>query len=148
MNAYTIVKYLHSGLRFVVAILLLLAIVNALIGWLGNKTYTNGNRKLNLFAMISAHTQLLVGLALYFISPFVQFGANTMKDSATRYWTVEHISMMIFAIILITIGYSRSKKAQEPASKHRTVAIFFTLAIIVIIAAIAQSHRPMLGISA
>ena len=148
MNTYSIIKYLHSGLRIVVAILLILAIINALIGWFGNKTYTNGNRKLNLFALISAHTQLIVGLILYFISPFVKFTADTMKNAETRYWTVEHISMMIVAIILITIGYSRSKKAQEPVSKHRTIAIFYILAVVIIVAAIAQSHRPMFGISA
>lgn len=148
MNTYTIFKYLHSGLRFVVVILLLAAIITALAGWFGKKTYTNGNRKLNLFAMISAHTQLLVGLVLYFISPFVQFTSSTMKDATTRYWTVEHISMMIFAIVLITIGYSRSKKAQVPEAKHRTIAIFYILAVVVVVAALVQSHRPLFGISA
>ena len=147
MDTYTIIKYLHSGLRFVVVILLLVAIITALAGWFGKRTYTNGNRKLNLFAMISAHTQLLVGLLLYFLSPLVQFSSDTMKEPTTRYWTVEHISMMIFAIILITIGYSRSKKAQVPESKHRTIAIFYILAVVVVVVALLQSHRPMLGIS-
>ena len=148
MNGYTLIKYLHSGLRFVVTILLILAVINALIGWFSNKPYTDGTKKLNLFALISAHIQLLVGLVLYFISPFVQFGANTMKDATTRYWTVEHISMMIIAIILITIGYSKAKRAKEDVGKHRTIAIFFILAIVIIVAAITQSHRPMLGVSA
>ena len=147
MNTYTIIKYLHSGLRFVVVILLLLAIFTALAGWFGKKTYTNGNRKLNLFAMIGAHTQLLVGLVLYFLSPLVQFTSSAMKDPNTRYWTVEHISMMIFSVILITIGYSRSKKAQVPEAKHRTIAIFYILAVVVVVAALVQSHRPLFGIS-
>ena len=71
-----------------------------------------------------------------------------MKEATTRYWTVEHISMMIFAIVLITIGYSRSKKAQVPESKHRTIAIFYILAVVVVVAALIQSHRPLLGVSA
>jgi hypothetical protein len=58
-------------------LLLVVAALNALIGWLGNRTYSQGNRKLNLFALISAHTQLLIGLVLYFVSPFVQFGNIT-----------------------------------------------------------------------
>lgn len=147
MNAYSIFKYLHSGLRFIVIILLLLAIVRALAGWLGNKQYTEGNRKLNLFAMISAHTQLLIGIVLYFLSPFVQFGANTMKDATTRYWTVEHISMMVVALVLITIGHSRSKKLAAPAAKHRAIAIFYILAVVIVVAAIVQSQRPFFGIS-
>jgi uncharacterized membrane protein len=127
--------------------LVLLAIINALAGWFGKKSYTEGNRKLNLFAMISAHTQLLLGIILYFLSPFVQFNGETMKDATTRYWTVEHLVMMIFAIILITIGHSRSKKAALPEAKHRAIAIFYILAVVVIVAAIAQGHRPLFGIT-
>lgn len=147
MSAYQIFKYLHSGLRFVVLILIVLAILQALAGWLGNKTYSQGNRKLNMFAMISAHTQFLFGLILYFVSPFVQFGSNTMKDATTRYWTVEHIAMMLFAIVLITIGHSKSKKATQPQLKHRAIAIFYILAVLIIVVAIIQSKRPFFAIT-
>ncbi|MDT3403539.1 cytochrome B [Mucilaginibacter terrae] len=147
MSAYQIIKYLHSGLRFVVLILIVLAILQALAGWLGNKTYSQGNRKLNMFAMISAHTQFLFGLILYFVSPFVQFGSNTMKEATTRYWTVEHIAMMLFAIVLITIGHSKSKKAVVPQLKHRAIAIFYILAVLIIVVAIVQSKRPFFAIT-
>ncbi len=147
---YTFLLKFHSGLRYIVLLLVVLAIVQALVGWLGNKKYTDGNRKLNLFAMISAHTQLLTGLVLYFFSPFVNFSdmAATMKDAALRYWTVEHSVMMIFALVLITVGHSRSKKAAEGAAKHRAIAIFYGLAILVILVAISQSGRPILGSAA
>lgn len=143
---YNFFFYFHSGLRFVVLLLLLLSIIQSLTGWLGNKPYTEANRKSNMFTMIGMHVQLLVGLGLYFISPFVQFNATTMKDAGTRYWTVEHITMMIIAIALVTIGHSRSKKAATAQAKHKNVAIFYIIAVIVIVAAIA-GHRPLLGIS-
>ncbi|GAB3915439.1 cytochrome B [Mucilaginibacter boryungensis] len=144
---YTFFKNFHSGFRYIVFILVLIAIIQSLAGWLGKKPYTNGNRKMNLFAMISAHTQLLIGLILYFLSPLVQFASSTMKNNELRYWTVEHISMMIIAIVLITIGHSRSKKAVAPEAKHRAIAIFYILATLVIVVAIIQSHRPLLGMT-
>lgn len=147
MSAYSVLKYLHSGFRFIVLVLILVAIIQALSGWLGKKAYTQGNRKINLFAMISAHTQLLIGLALYFVSPFVQFSHTAMQEPSTRYWTAEHITMMIIAIILITIGHSRSKKAVLPEAKHRAIAIFYILAVVIVITAIAMSHRPFFGIT-
>lgn len=147
MSAYEIFKYLHSGFRFIVLVLIVLAILQALIGWLGRKTYNKGDRKLYMFAMISAHTQFLIGLILYFISPFVQFGSNTMKEATTRYWTVEHIAMMLFAIVLITIGHSKSKKATLPEAKHRAIAIFYILAVLIIVVAIIQSKRPFFAIT-
>lgn len=145
---YSFFKLFHSGFRFLVLVLMVIAILQALAGWLGKKPYSEANRKTNLFAMVSAHVQLLLGIILYFISPFVQFGANTMKDATTRYWTVEHAVMMIFAIALITIGHSRSKKAATPEAKHRAIAIFYILAVVVIVAAIVQSQRPLFGITA
>ena len=149
MNAYSIFKYLHSGFRYVVLILILLAIIQALVGYLGKKAYTEGNRKINLFAMISAHTQLLIGFVLYFLSPYVRdFSKATMQDNEARYWTVEHWSMMLFAIALITFGHIRSKKAVLPEAKHRAILLYYVLAVVVIVAAIIQSHRPFLGISA
>jgi len=148
MNAYTIFKYIHSGLRFVVVILLLWAIIQSLAGWFGKKSYTEGNRKVNLFAMISAHTQLLFGLVLYFLSPFVQFGANTMKDATTRYWTVEHISMMIIALVLITIGHAKSKRANTPEAKHKAIAVFYIIAVIIVVVALSAGHVSLLGMTA
>jgi cytochrome bd-type quinol oxidase subunit 2 len=147
MTLYKFTLLLHSGFRYVVMVLLLLAILQSFAGWLSKKEYTEGNRKLNLSALISAHTQLLIGLALYFISPFVVFAKETMHEATARYWTVEHISMMIFAIVLITIGHSKSKKESLPESKHRTIAIFYTLAIIVVVVAIVQSKRAFFGMS-
>lgn len=144
---YSFFRELHSGFRFIVLVLVLIAIIQSLVGWLGKKPYTEANRKINLFAMISAHTQLLIGLILYFISPLVQFTSDTMKNPDLRYWAVEHVGMMVFAIVLITVGHSRSKKAALPEAKHRSIAIYYILAVVVIVAAIAQSHKPLLGIT-
>lgn len=143
---YKFLKELHSGFRYVVFLLIVLALVQALIGLFAKKPYTETNRKVNLFAMISVHIQLLVGLILYFYSPFVNFknmGA-AMKEATTRYWTVEHFVMMLFAMILITVGHSRSKKALD-LFKHRSIAVYYGLALLVILAAIYQSGRPILG---
>jgi hypothetical protein len=147
MNAYVFFRYLHSGLRYIVLLLLLLAIIRAWADWLGKKSYSEGNRKLNLFAMISVHTQLLVGLVLYFLSPFVQFSSETMKQHDTRYWTVEHLTGMLIAIVLITIGHSRSKKAATAEGKHKAIAIFYTIAVLVVVATLLSSGRGLLGMT-
>ena len=137
---YPFLLNLHSGLRYVVLVLITFALFRATIAWFGEKPYSGNYRKLNLFAMISAHTQFLVGLILYFYSPFVKLSpmGETMKDSTLRYWTVEHVAMMLFAVVLITIGHSRSKKATDDASKHRAITLFYGLAVLIIVVAIGQ----------
>lgn len=136
---------LHSGFRYIVLILIVLALVLAITGLFGKKNYTEANRKINLFTMISGHIQLLIGLGLYFVSPYVDF--SNMKDSTTRYWTAEHLAMMIFAIILLTVGHARAKKAIDSINKHRAIALYYGLAVLVILLAVYQSGRPLFGMS-
>lgn len=147
MNTYSFFRYLHSGFRYIVLLLLLLAIIRAWADWLGKKPYSEGNRKLNLFTLISAHTQLLIGLVLYFLSPYVKFVSGMMKDNTLRYWTVEHVTAMVIAIVLITIGHSRSKKAVIAENKHKAIAIFYTLALVIVVATIILSQRGLLSMS-
>lgn len=147
MNAYKFFLEFHSGLRYIVMLLLLLAIIRAWADWLGKKSYSEGQRKLNLFAMISVHTQLLVGLILYFLSPLVQFNSETMKVHDTRYWTVEHITGMLIAVVLITIGHSKSKKAATAEGKHKAIATFYTIAVLVVLGVLAASGRGIFGMT-
>ena len=145
MNAYKLLLEFHSGFRYIVFLLVVIAIVRAFADWNGKKAYSEGNRKFNLFTMIAVHTQVLLGLALYFVSPNVKFGGGVMKDPTGRYWTVEHISMMLIAMILITIGHSKSKKAIVPEAKHKAIAIFYTLAFLIIVVAIALMTKDVPG---
>jgi hypothetical protein len=145
---YSFLKNFHSGFRYVVLALVFLAIVQAVAGWLGKKEFTEGNRKVALFAMISAHTQLLLGLVLYYFSDLVQFSAAAMKNNNLRYWTVEHSVMMLFALVLITVGHGRAKRAVEAANKHRAILLFYGLALVVVVVAIMLSGRPLFGTAA
>jgi uncharacterized membrane protein len=135
-----LLKNIHNILRYVLLLLIIASIVKAYIG-LANKTeYNTGDKKLNLFTLISSHLQLVLGLILYFTSETVKIAhqnmGNAMKDKTLRFWAVEHISMMILAIILITIGYSTSKRADNSLAKYKKIAIFFSIALILILAAI------------
>lgn len=137
---YTGLLHLHSALRYVVLALLIITIAKAFIGWFGKKDYTTGDDKLSLFTFISSHTQLLIGLILYGISPVVKAGmadmAASMKDPIMRFWTVEHALSMVVAIIIITLGRIMSKKGTTDAAKHRRIAIYYLLALILIFSAI------------
>ena len=144
MNAYSFVQHLHSGFRYIVMVLFIYTILMALLGWFGNRPYTNRNRLSNLFAMISVHTQLLIGIVLYFLSPLVAFNSTTMKDPVTRYFTVEHWVMMLIAIALITVGHSKSKKLVSPLAKHKTIALFYGIALLIIIGALAAGKINIL----
>ncbi len=124
----------HSLLRYILLILILIAIAKALSGWLGKKSFTERTRKINLITLILAHIQLVIGLTLYFLNGWHTKLGN-MKNP-TRFWTIEHLAMMLIAIALITVGYSFSKKGKTDEAKHKRIAIFFLIALLVIFYAI------------
>ena len=138
---YTGLLHIHTFLRYLVLIGLLVVIIKAIIGLSSKQPYTNLDNKLSLFLFIFTHTQLLVGLILYFVSPFAKFGSDTMSDKTTRYWTVEHIVGMLAAVVLITLARSTTKRMTDDASKHKRMFIFNFVALVVIITMIFLSGR-------
>ena len=127
---YNGLLHLHSGLRWIVLILILIAIFNSLRG---KDRFGPGDARFPLLAMITTHIQLLVGFSLYFISPKVVFASESMKDPILRFFLVEHLAGMLIAIALITIGYSRMKRALEPKKKHRQVVLFYLIGLAIML---------------
>lgn len=133
----------HSGLRWLVLGLLLYAIFNA-IGK-NKSSYEKKDKMVNLFAMISLHIQLLLGLILYFISPKVSFASGWMKDAALRFYGMEHLIGMLIAIVIVTIGRKIAEKQESPAQKNKKIAIWYTLGLVLIIASIPWPFRGLGG---
>lgn len=133
----------HSGLRWIVLVLIVWALFKAVTGWSGKKEYQKSDRLAALFALIFTHIQLLIGLALYFISPKVSFESGVMESQVLRFFTVEHMSMMIIAIALITIGFSTAKRMSDSIAKHKRIAIMYGIGLLVIIASIPWPFRGL-----
>lgn len=89
-----------------------------------------------LFAFISCHIQLLVGLILYAISPKVVFSAESMKNAMSRFFLVEHTSMMILAIIIISVGYIMAKKVAPEKKAFSRIFWAYLVGLILILASI------------
>ena len=142
---HSILVHAHSGLRWVLLALLLGAIFSTVGGLSGNKSFTDGVRKTALFALIVTHVQLILGLILYFISPKVQFGAETMSDSTLRFFAVEHIFMMVVAVILITLGYSRMKRGASDGAKYKSVFWFYLIGLVLILGGMPWPFRGLGG---
>lgn len=141
--------HLHSLLRWIILLLLVVNIIRHFSSL--DKPFTSADKKLGLFLMIAAHTTLLLGLYQWATGPvglqnILNLGMGAvMKDSAQRFWAVEHMTGMIISIILITIGRSVSKKNLTDLVKHKRSAVFFLLALIIILAAVPWPFRAGIG---
>ncbi len=142
---YNILKHAHSGLRWVALILLVTVICYAASKWFKKSSEDDNTiTKLSLFNFISAHLQLLIGLILFFVSPRINWNEGFMKEMAARFVHIEHPTMMIIAIVLISIGHIKAKKLATP-QKYKTLMIFNAIALIIILAMIPWPFRALGG---
>jgi hypothetical protein len=136
MDFYPFLQKFHSGWAYLALLLLLIAVVNSLIGHFTKKEFTAKDRKIAIFGLIGTHTQLLVGLILYFVSPLGFAVLGEMKDKAIRLTSLEHPLINIIAIALITIGWVKHKKLTTSESKFKTFSIYYTLGLLLILSRI------------
>ncbi len=141
---YTGLQHTHSGLAYLVLLLLVLAVGAAKYGWFFRKPYSEGQRKLTLFAMIGSHLQLLIGLVLYMVSPLGLeiLSAESMSNALARFYTVEHPTAMIIALVLITVGHVRAKRATDDRAKHFNVVLWMGLGLLLILSRIPWNVWP------
>ena len=137
-------KDVHSYWAYLVLAILIFTVFNAITGVLKKRTFTDKDLRLGLFTLIVSHIQLLIGLGWYFMSPWYKAlkanGSEVMGDKAARLLAVEHPLMMVIAIVLITIGWSKHKKKTEDTAKFKTFAIFYGIALLLILSRIPWSN--------
>ncbi len=137
-------KEIHSYWAYIVLAILIFTVINAIIGLTQKKQFTDKDLRVGLFTLIVSHIQLLIGLGWYFMSPWYKAlkmgAADVMGDKTARLLAVEHPLMMIIAIVLITIGWSKHKKKTEDAAKFKTFAIFYGIALLLILSRIPWSN--------
>ena len=139
---------LHSVLRWTLLIVLVFAIVRALMGMLRKDTFGRTDDRAGLVLTIFADFQLLLGLVLWVfgnmgLKNIQAFGmATVMKNSFARFFAVEHITMMLLAVVLIHVGRALSKRGASDAARHKKAFWFYLIALLMIFAAIPWPFRP------
>lgn len=139
---YTSVQFIHSWWAYLTLFMVLIATLNALAGFFGNKEYQPKDFRLSLFALIVTHIQFLIGLLLFFVSPSGMKSISNngmgevMKDSNLRLYAVEHPMVMILAVVFITIGYSKHKRKLVSKPKFKVLTIFYTIALVLMLSRI------------
>lgn len=137
------ILHLHNLLRWLVLIFGIIAIIRTASGG----PFNNSAKKAGMFYTIFFDTQLLLGLVLFFMKGYMNklSAGNVMSDAFARFFSVEHPLMMIIALILAHVGYTKLKKAI--ASQSTTIAPFvlFLISMIITLVAIPWPFRELIG---
>jgi len=146
-----VLLFLHSLLRWIILVLLILSIVRSFSGWKSKKAFSTGDGKMWLFLMISAHITLVLGLYQLFFGRYgiavtsLPEGTQVMKDKFFRFFWVEHPFGMIVSVVLITLGRRMSKPAIPDTDKYKKAFWYFFIALIVILATVPWPFRDIVG---
>jgi len=138
----------HNIMRWIVLVAGLIATVLAARGWSGRTPVTPTLRRCGAVFVGAIDLQLLVGLVLYFaVSPITRAAFQNMpaamKDHEMRFFTVEHTTYMLIAVIAAHVGSAMSRRGRTDRRKYRAATIGFGLSLLVIIVGIPW-WRPLL----
>ncbi|WP_439697570.1 hypothetical protein ACFGVS_04065 [Mucilaginibacter sp. AW1-7] len=140
---------LHSLTRWLILITLLFAIFRSYRGWLSGSPYLKFDNIVRHTTATIAHLQLILGVWLYFISPIVAYFlhhfATAVHERAIRFFGMEHVTMMLIGITLITLGSVKSKRQTNDLKKFKTMAIWLTVALLVILSSVPWSFSPLIS---
>lgn len=143
---YREILALHSLFRWLVVASLLFGIYRSYKGWFSNKPFSKFDNSVRKWTATIAQIQLVIGVLLYSLSPLVNYFLHHFKKALPqreiRFFGMEHAVMMITAVILITIGSSKAKRKSIDKEKYKTIAIWFSIAMLIILSSMPLPFSP------
>ena len=144
---YPLIKILHYYWSYLALLVLIYAVFNALMGKIKGKDFESKDLRISLFGLIFSHFQLLIGLMLYLVSPWLNQWSklsvvNLISNSQIRFYLVEHPSLNIIAIVLITVGWSVHKKQSDPGKKFLRIILFYGLGLLLVLTRLPWNNLP------
>ncbi len=144
---YTFILEVHGLLRWIVLAAAAWALFRAYRGWLTSTPWASADRRAGLVFSSALDLQVLLGIALAFVSPLVQnalFGLRAaMNAPHLRFFLVEHIPLMLVALVLVHVGSRIARRTTDERMRYRRAALMYTLATLAMIIAIPW-WRPIL----
>ena len=150
---YVLTVFAHSVMRWIVVVLGVVVLYRGLTGQMGRRPWTPLDTGISFGFLIALDVQLLIGAVLFIKSPITILGIHefelTLGSPALRFYTLIHPMVMLAAIALAHAAWARIRRRSESTSSHRDAAIFFGLALLLLLAGIpwpAMSYgRPLLS---
>ncbi|RYD97300.1 MAG: hypothetical protein EOP54_11350 [Sphingobacteriales bacterium] len=143
---YQTLTVYHNMLRWLVLASLLLAIYRAAKGYFTHSPFTKTDNAIRHWTATIAHIQLMIGMTLYFQSPVIKYFLANFKTAVKSFdllfFPLIHTTMMLTAIVLITIGSALAKRQESDHKKFKTMLSWFGIALLLIFIAIPWPFSP------
>jgi len=143
---YAIVLVLHSLFRWLVIISLSLAIFRSYKGYSTHKKFSSTDNKIRHWTATIAHIQLILGVLVYIKSPIMNYYFSDFQNLFTNwelsFFGLIHSIGMCIAIVVITIGSAKAKRKQKDREKFKTMLVYFSIGLLIILLVIPWPFSP------
>lgn len=144
---YPVVLLIHSLLRWFVLGSILAVLISACSGLIQSRRYRPADQTLRVVATSVVHTQFLVGVYLYTISPIIRYywhnHPGISESPEFSFFALIHISLMTASVGIITVGSSKAKRETDARQQFKTTAIYFTVGLLLLLLAIPWPFSPL-----
>ena len=123
---------------------MIIAVFKAFRGYFSNKAFTKSDNAARHWTATTAHVQLMIGMTLYFQSPLIKYFLKNKTGANNDYsfFGMIHSTLMLIAIVIITIGSAMAKRKETDKEKFRTIMVWYSFALLIIFIAIPWPFSP------
>ena len=138
ISAYSVIKLFHTFISATFLIIAVWLFIRSVNGILRQKVYTRMDKYLSFGFIISLYLQFIFGLVLFsnLLSgvgySYISADQST-KIVSKRLWPVEHIVLMIFAMVIASLGLFISLNTKSDKGKHKNILIYYSIALCMIL---------------
>lgn len=139
--------FYHSFMRWLVLISLINALYFAYKGYRNQSQFSKAHNAIRHITATIAHIQLILGILIYTQSPIIKYFRQNFNEAIQHpditFFALIHMLLMLTAIALITIGSAIAKRKTLDQHKFKTILLWYSLALLLIIIAIPWPFSPL-----
>ncbi|MCK4751294.1 MAG: hypothetical protein KAT15_29750 [Bacteroidales bacterium] len=135
---YTFTFKIHIFISTLTLLAGIITLVLSIQGWTRKRSYTKTDKWISEIYTIALFLQLILGFIIYFTlrttldGPFWEV-PDTENDASLRFWAIEHIALMIFALFLTQLGRIFIRRSAASIRKFKASVFYYGTSLLLIL---------------
>lgn len=141
---YSFAFKIHIVISTITLLAGIACVVLSVQGLVSKREYGRTDFGISLVFNVALYFQLILGSLIYYLLRTTQEGPmwevpDTQNDASLRFWAIEHIALMIFALFLTQLGRTFIKKSKGPFRKFRASLFYFGMSLLLILFSVGMA---------
>ncbi len=133
-----IIYIIHAIVSILVAAFIIWGILRSSRINRKNKNYSKRDSRISLFTVLFLYTQLFLGIYLFFIKKSRELSQSVdveqlINNNLFRFWTVEHLVLMLFALLISQTGHIIIEKTLNNEIKFKLRLRYYSIVAAIIV---------------